>query len=196
MRNPLVLLCAVVAVLAAALAAPAPATPATGIDGPLDESLTPNPVSIHGLAVPDNAAAEVHFLDESVTLAPYPALDGATIHGLDVPADAAARAEWHVCDTTAASPRLHDIDPLIAKMRERRTWSCRNGNSRGSRCSKLIYLHAGSHELAAVSLCGSVLSVPCGRVADALQRIKDRCAWDRYAGGRFFFEQFFWVALH
>ncbi|KAI5804515.1 hypothetical protein EDC01DRAFT_627366 [Geopyxis carbonaria] len=181
MLNPLVLVCAFLPLLAAALADPA--TP--GIDGPLSEPLTLDPypaldpINIH-LDIPDNS------LDTHPHLAPE---DGPEV-------DAAARAEWYVCDTTAASPRLHDIDPLIAKLREWGNQNCRNGNSVGSKCTKILHLKPGSEELSAVSLCGNPLSVPCGRLAEVVQHLKNRCAWDRYAGGRYFFGQYFWLALH
>ncbi|KAI5795009.1 hypothetical protein EDC01DRAFT_745334, partial [Geopyxis carbonaria] len=110
---------------------------------------------------------------------------------LDVDAaDVGARFTGTVkCDTTAGSPRLHDIDTVIRMVRQRRDCGKRTNG-----CFQIA--RHGPH--AAVSICGRPwFEFPsnCAQIAGHLQQIKNKCTWTRYAGGRFVMKDT-WIALH
>ncbi|KAI5783707.1 hypothetical protein EDC01DRAFT_751450 [Geopyxis carbonaria] len=96
------------------------------------------------------------------------------------------------CETTRASPRLHEIDNVVRKLQRRRNENCHNNNALGSLCRKIE--NSGNH--AAVSMCGHIFTVKCGEIANAVMKIKNQCKWGAYAGGRFQFRDDRGIALH
>ncbi|KAI5804376.1 hypothetical protein EDC01DRAFT_779267 [Geopyxis carbonaria] len=96
-----------------------------------------------------------------------------------------------VCETSASSPRLHDIDYVIRAIRGR------------NRCAKLgsnlCETIARQGWYAGVSLCGKPwfpFRGDCEAVANHVQQIKDTCTRGMYAGGRFVRADNWWIALH
>ncbi|KAI5783699.1 hypothetical protein EDC01DRAFT_785350 [Geopyxis carbonaria] len=145
------------------------------------------------LSAPPTAAAIVHG---PVALADYdypdlPIVRFSPPNATSATSDA-TRAIGVQCDTTRASPRLHEIDNVIRNLLNVRNSWCANTNAFGSRCSRVM--HAGVH--AAVSLCGGQFRIKCGDLAVVTRQIKNGCQWEMWAGGRFLWPTDFRAALH
>ncbi|KAI5780458.1 hypothetical protein EDC01DRAFT_633330 [Geopyxis carbonaria] len=113
----------------------------------------------------------------------------------DNPEEMNARNLGYNCDTTAGSPRLHDIDTLVRVVRSLTGCGTDWPYSPRYPCRQVAQVE--TH--VAVSICGPGFESRwnCDRLANTIQGIKNRCAWSRYAGGRYVeIEAKRWVALH
>ncbi|KAI5783706.1 hypothetical protein EDC01DRAFT_785357 [Geopyxis carbonaria] len=106
--------------------------------------------------------------------------------------DAGRRTAAAACDTTKASPRLHDIDKVVIALKAPTLRWCLNTNDVGSRCTKIVAYHG----LAAVSLCGKNFKISCREAGELAARVKERCQWTLYAGGRWVWAKNQMLALH
>lgn len=117
--------------------------------------------------------------DPAVDLDSLPTVD---FHRMEISENATMALERRstvVCDTTKASPRLHDVDKVINAMKARGDNWCYNSNASRSHCSSVASING-----ATVSLCGTTFKIKCHTAGVMVQEIKDQCKWSLYAGGR------------
>ncbi|KAI5780431.1 hypothetical protein EDC01DRAFT_753982 [Geopyxis carbonaria] len=91
--------------------------------------------------------------------------------------DVNARNLGYNCDTTAGSPRLHDIDTLVRVVRS--STGCGTDWPYSPRYPCRQVAQVETH--VAVSICGPGFESrwTCDRLANTIQGIKNRCAWSR-----------------
>ncbi|KAI5787261.1 hypothetical protein EDC01DRAFT_788975 [Geopyxis carbonaria] len=101
------------------------------------------------------------------------------------------------CDTTTGSPRLHEVDKVIAIVK-RKSGGCHNSNFWGSHCTRIASSTSGGQTHASISVCGTYTKIGCWDVGEIALRIKKHCAWTQYAGGTGWIStnNGGWVVLH